>query len=86
LSYARWSWSDLYIYLHVDGFLICHCGGSLEEDFTTTNTDEMVAHVREHRANGEDAPEEIEEGLLEEKEENDRFMSDPEYRAQLLGR
>lgn len=76
MSYARWSpGSDVYVFTNVGGFIEC-CGCSLSEhSFQAFSTDEMLAHLEEHKAVGHDVPSYCIEGLEADREENDSFIA-----------
>jgi len=62
MSFARkGSDSDVYVYEHTDGFFICHwcCLHGppvLGKHYTTEHIQEMVVHLREHLAAGQQVP------------------------------
>lgn len=71
MSYCRWGKdSDVYIYHHCDGYLICCC--SLTDDFKAFSRSEMILHVAWHKAQGDLVPDHVTERLTEEiKDEGD---------------
>ncbi len=75
MSYARFGWdgSDVYVYLHVGGYLCC-CACSLTDDWRHTSTDAMIAHLREHIAAGDTVPADVIPALDADREENDAFI------------
>ena len=69
MSYCRFSNADVYVFMNVGGFLsCCRCWLGDREDFYST--EEMIAHLAEHRAAGHDVPEGIEDDLLADDHEN----------------
>ena len=76
MSYSRFGWdgSDVYVFLSVGGHLEC-CGCLLSDEWSYATTDEMIAHLEEHRAAGHHVPEDCIEDLLADKEENDRWIA-----------
>jgi hypothetical protein len=84
MSYCRFSESDMYIYSHVAGGIICQvCSlmplkkvsniffeGEINEDFWAYSTQEMIDHVRQHELAGDDFPIRIYERLREDDKEN----------------
>ena len=71
MSYCRFSFADIYIFMSTDGYLECcacilHDGGSQTFD----STQAMVDHIAEHRAAGHDVPDGIEADLWEDDQEN----------------
>lgn len=78
MSYARFGWdgSDVYVYLSVYGYLDC-CGCALDKQGTACySTDEMIAHLEEHKAAGHHVPQETIDDLLADKEENDATIKE----------
>lgn len=77
MSYARFGLggSDVYVFLHVQGFLeCCWCPlAGTNREFITT--DAMVAHLNDHRAAGHHVCEDTIEDLLADKAENDAWMA-----------
>lgn len=82
MSYARPSYSDLYIYMNMSGELEClgcifapttlmhHSTGKQGVAFRAKNTLRMINHIQEHRDAGHNVPDGIEERLLEDDKEN----------------
>jgi len=77
MSYSRFGWggSDVYIFLSAGGHLEC-CGCTLGDQWSYDTTDEMLAHLDEHRGAGDHVPQDCIEDLLADKEENDRWIAD----------
>jgi len=67
--YARfgpWQPSDLYIFDHVGGFITC-CGCWLQQySFETTDLQELLDHIAEHRAAGHAVHDGLEDLIREE--------------------
>ena len=76
MSYARFgsSGSDVYVYLDVGGYLCC-CACHLSENWQHNSTDEMIAHLEEHRAAGHCVPQDCIDDLLADKDENDEWIA-----------
>lgn len=79
MSYARFSYADVYVFLSVYGHLYC-CGcwlskadESVPDRFLTTA--DMLAHLDKHRAAGHDVPEETYDRLRKDAAENDAWMA-----------
>jgi len=83
MSYARWGWggSDVYVYMHVGGFLTCTWCPLMEDqeelNFDTKSTQVMAAHLKRHELNGERVPNDIYQRLWEDDKEN--FPRDTKY-------
>lgn len=69
MSYSRFSFADVYVYMDVNGSLAC-CGCWLGDDWYFDSTKAMIAHLAEHRAAGHDVPDGIEDSLREDDAEN----------------
>lgn len=69
MSYARFGYADVYVYMDFTGRLAC-CGCSLTDAWYFDSTDAMIAHLAEHRAAGHDMPSEIEAELRADDGEN----------------
>ena len=76
MSFARWSDdSDVYVILNAGGYLDCMgCG----PDGCFTLTERMIAHLKEHEAEGDKVPERTFERLRVEAEKNDAWMANSE--------
>lgn len=76
MSYARFSYADVYVFLNVEGYLSC-CGCSFPDpeqtDFDTTA--DLLAHLAKHRAAGHDVPEETLDALKADAVENDTWIA-----------
>jgi hypothetical protein len=75
MSYARFSYADVYVYLDVNGYLRC-CGCSLDKerwDYETTA--DLLAHLDAHKAAGHDVPDETIELLKADAVENDAWIA-----------
>lgn len=74
MSYARWIGSDVYVYMHVGGYLTCVCCPLVEHQKETSynaeNTESMVAHLTAHESNGDSVPTDIYQRLWEDDKEN----------------
>lgn len=80
MSYARLSYSDLYVFMNMQGYLECmgcmlaprtvmaHSTSGVS--FRTNSTLVMIKHLQEHRDAGHDVPDGIDERLLEDDKEN----------------
>ena len=79
MSYARFSYSDIYVFMNFSKQLECcaclmapptvrmsHRGASYYSD----STEKMINHIKEHRLAGHKVPETIEEDLLKDDERN----------------
>lgn len=55
MSYSRFSFADVYVYMDVNGTLAC-CGCSLSDQWYYRSTQAMVDHLAEHRTAGHDVP------------------------------
>lgn len=74
MSYARYSPdSDVYVFASVDGYLSC-CGCHLGDKWDFYSTAEMIAHLMEHRAKGENVPEYCIDALKGDMVENDEWI------------
>ena len=80
MSYARLSYSDLYVFMNMSGSLEClgcllapptimrHSPNGVS--FYAKSTLLMIKHLQEHRDAGHNVPDGIEERLLEDDKEN----------------
>ena len=80
MSYARFSHSDIYMFMNGIGELEClgcllappnimhHSPSGVS--FRTKSTLVMIKHIQEHRDAGHDVPDGIEERLLEDDKDN----------------
>jgi hypothetical protein len=78
MSYCRFGEADIYVFLDIGGYLNC-CGCMLDSESSSAQaytTDDMIAHLREHQAEGHDVPEDVIEALEADREENDRWIAD----------
>ena len=76
MSYARNNGvdSDVYVYLHCDGFLEC-CGCSiLKRSVHFTKTRDILKHLKVHTAMGHKVPERAFTGLLSAAKQNDAWI------------
>lgn len=72
VSYARFSYADVYVYMDVGGYLSC-CGCwlvGMEGEWAYHSTQDMIDHLAEHRAAGHNVPADIEDSLREDDEDN----------------
>lgn len=72
MSYARFGadGSNVYVFMHVDGYLCC-CGCSLGLNSARAySTAEMVEHLRQHTLNGDTVPDYVVPELLVDDAEN----------------
>lgn len=72
MSYARFSYADVYVYMDVGGYLSC-CGcwlAGMEGRWVYHSTQAMIDHLAEHRAAGHDVPAGIEDELRNDDEDN----------------
>lgn len=75
MSYARYSYADVYVFLSCYGTLDC-CGCSLDGSASFQSTADMLAHLDRHRATGHDVPQETYDELLADAAENDKHMAE----------
>lgn len=85
MSYARFSEGDIYIFLSIEGTLEC-CGCYLTGPgffghFDCATTDEMLAHIEEHRAAGHKIPERCVPQLIADRVENDKWIAEEATRG-----
>lgn len=75
MSYARFGWgnSDVYVYADVNGYLCC-CACRLQEEWRHFSTDDMLAHLNAHRAEGHTVPQDCIDDLAEDRAENDLWI------------
>lgn len=66
--------SDVYVYFDIGGYLCC-CGCCLGKKWDFHSTDEMIAHLEEHRAAGHRVPQSCIDRLEDEREENDSKLA-----------
>ena len=69
MSYARFSYADVYVFMSTSGHLEC-CGCQLGNQWKFDSTAAMVEHLAEHRAAGHDVPDGIEASLWDDDQEN----------------
>ena len=75
MSYARFSWCDVYVFVSVEGHLDC-CGCSLPPGwFEADTTAEMLDHLQKHREAGHDVPDEVFDALRADAAVNDADMA-----------
>lgn len=82
MSYARFSDSDVYIFLNVGGWLeCCACllgdyeeGDMFPESKKFYKTDDMIKHLEEHIGAGHEISPYTIADLLEDKENNDEYI------------
>lgn len=79
MSYARFSYADVYVFLSCYGELDC-CGCWLQEAMpdeptTFTTTVGMLEHLAKHAAAGHDVPTESIDALKADSAENDAWMA-----------
>ena len=65
MSYARFSYADVYVFMSTSGHLEC-CGCILGDQWAYDSTQAMVDHLAEHRAAGHDVPDGIEQQLRQD--------------------
>jgi hypothetical protein len=74
MSYSRFLNYDVYVFMHVGGFLeccVCTLADHQEEDsFYAGNTQTMIDHLKKHEAAGHLIPQDIYDNLWEDDEEN----------------
>ena len=79
MAYARWSNSDLYVYLHVDGFFVCeNChfySHDQDELLTFNSTTAIVTHVQTAHPNAA-LPDSFLTDLEMDREFNDAWIAD----------
>ena len=75
MSYCRFLEADVYVFMHVDGFLQC-CACSITDDddhwgsFNAFSTAEMINHLNKHKELGHDVPDRVFENIERDDEEN----------------
>lgn len=69
MAYSRFSYADVYVFMSVNGHLEC-CGCWLGNEWGFNSTDEMIAHLAEHREAGHDVPDNLEHDLRRDNDEN----------------
>ena len=69
MAYARFGYSDVYVFMNTGGYLDC-CGCILGSEGQFFSTQAMVDHLADHRAAGHDVPPGIEEELWEDDRDN----------------
>lgn len=69
MAYTRFSYSDLYVFMHYNGHLEC-CGCWLGEEWDFDSTEAMIEHIGKHRAAGHSVPDGLENMLRRDDEEN----------------
>jgi len=81
MSYSRFLEADVYVYLDVAGYLTC-CACNIMEtqdvwgNFRAYDTEAMVAHLKDHRKNGDRVLTDTIERLWADHEENMKFIND----------
>jgi hypothetical protein len=62
MSYCRFLEGDVYVFMSTGGWLEC-CWCHLQDEgpltFKSTNTQDMVSHLREHQSHGDQVPERV---------------------------
>ena len=77
MSYARFGagGSDVYVYADVGGYINC-CGCWLHDHgFKAYSTDEMIAHLNEHRDAGHCVLDNTYDDLRADAQENDEWIA-----------
>jgi hypothetical protein len=69
VSYARFGYADVYVFMSTTGHLEC-CGCILGDQWVYGSTQAMVDHLAEHRAAGHSVPDGIEQELWADDQEN----------------
>jgi len=73
MSYCRFLEGDVYVFMHVGGFLTC-CACSLSEEdwgsFDAHSTQQMVDHLNKHVARENYVPQHVFDDLLADDVEN----------------
>lgn len=75
MSYCRFLEADVYVFMHVGGWLEC-CMCSLVRDhqddisFKASDTDTMIAHLKKHIAAKHHVPHRVFDDLIADDEEN----------------
>lgn len=74
MSYCRFLEADVYVFMHVSGWLEC-CMCSLVEhqeeiSFEAHDTDTMIAHLKKHVAVKHNVPQHVFDNLIADDEEN----------------
>ena len=79
MSYSRFIEADVYVFMHVSGYLQC-CGCWISDlnpvdpdyhnSFNAHSTQEMVDHIVKHKRRGHRVPADLIENLWQDDEEN----------------
>ena len=69
MAYARFSYADLYVFMHYLGHLEC-CGCWLGEQWAFYSTNDMIDHIGKHRAAGHNVPDGLEDSIRVDDETN----------------
>ena len=75
MSYCRFGEADVYVFVNAGGWLEC-CGCVNDENWHYYSTDDMIAHLKEHKSTGDNVPDYVFTDLLKDKEENDAYIED----------
>jgi hypothetical protein len=74
MSYARFLEADVYVYMHVSGWLecsMCHLVKHQDEiSFKAYDTDTMIAHLKKHIALKDYVPDHVFDDLIADDKEN----------------
>ena len=64
MAYSRFWDSDIYIYPSVLGDIVCSGCFIYNQSFNITDDAQLLAHIKEHRDQGHQVPDDLEEEIL----------------------
>lgn len=73
MSYCRFLEADVYVFMHVGGFLECSAcilGHEEREPFDANDTQTMIAHLKKHVESNHNVPQHVFDNLIADDEEN----------------
>lgn len=77
MSYSRFGYADVYVYLDVHGYLSC-CGCWLNHPGDFADTATLLRHLEDHKSAGHIVHDSTIESLKEDAEENDSWIEQVE--------